>query len=97
MTSVFLANSVFPFFSLLTSASDSASEAVSDFGDGAVRLAIQYGWYFVIIVVGVLLLALVKRKAKKNLTPKQFGSVVLFLQRSWRKRFPKTKKLKRIF
>ena len=69
MTSVFLANSVFPFFSLLTSASDSASEAVSDFGDGAVRLAIQYGWYFVIIVVGVLLLALVKRKAKKNLTP----------------------------
>ena len=65
MTSVFLANSVFPFFSLLTSASDSASEAVSDFGDGAVRLAIQY----VIIVVGVLLLALVKRKAKKNLTP----------------------------
>ena len=58
------------FVNVLLSASDSLSEGTSagEIGENAFRLAIQYGWYILLIVAG-LLLAFVKRKSRKNLTP----------------------------
>ena len=59
------------FVNVLLSASDSLSEGTSagEIGENAFRLAIQYGWYILLIVAGLLLLAFVKRKSRKNLTP----------------------------
>ena len=51
------------FVNVLLSASDSLSEGTSagEIGENAFRLAIQYGWYILLIVAGLLLLAFVKR------------------------------------
>ncbi|MFQ7079543.1 MAG: hypothetical protein ACLRSW_17345 [Christensenellaceae bacterium] len=59
------------FVNVFLSASDSLSEGTSagEIGENAFRLAIQYGWYILLIVAGLLLLAFVKRKSRKNLTP----------------------------
>ncbi len=67
-----LSAAAFHFFSLLTSSAestDSAGGAASEIGEGAVQLAIQYGWYLIVIIAGLLLLAFVRKKSKKTLTP----------------------------
>lgn len=56
------------FVNVFLSASDSLSEGTSagEIGENAFRLAIQYGWYILLIVAGLLLLAFVKRKFQKK-------------------------------
>ena len=69
------------FVNVLLSASDSLSEGTSagEIGENAFRLAIQYGWYILLIVAGLLLL--VKRKSRKNLTPSAVRQSCLTLKK----------------
>lgn len=71
------------FVNVLLSASDSLSEGTSagEIGENAFRLAIQYGWYILLIVAGLLLLAFVKRKSRKNLTPSAVRQSCLTLKK----------------
>lgn len=68
---------------LLLSVSESFSESTSaeGVGENGFRLAIQYGWYILLIVAGLLLLAFVKRKSKKNLTPSAVKQSCLLLKK----------------
>lgn len=71
------------FVNVFLSASDSLSEGTSagEIGENAFRLAIQYGWYILLIVAGLLLLAFVKRKSRKNLTPSAVRQSCLTLKK----------------
>lgn len=56
------------FFPALLAVSTDVSESVSDTPvviEGGIQLAIQYGWYLILIVAGILLLALVRRRLRK--------------------------------
>lgn len=55
----------FAFF-LLSSEGAPLSESV---GNGAISLFVRYAWYLTIILIGLFLLALMKRKSRKELTP----------------------------
>ena len=72
------------FFPALVAVSADVSESVSDTPvaiEGGIQLAIQYGWYLILIVAGILLLALVRRRAKKNLTPEAVKQNCISLQK----------------
>lgn len=72
------------FVRLFLAASADTSESAPGTSAGienGILLAIQYGWYLLLIVAGILLLALVKRRAKRTLTPETVKQNCLSLKK----------------
>lgn len=57
------------------------AEGGSEWGTDGAGLAVRYGWYLAVIVSGLLLLALVKRKERKTLTPERVKQRCIILKR----------------